>query len=171
MINEAIVTDFFSFGFIDDGLESSERVGNQIIRIEAEETADNSGIFEGSLEYVMLNQLNILDSDTYEDLTTIADDPSFIVIEDLTDEDAPRVNYLDLGADGVSTQVADQEEAPSHSGIVSFDLDTYKVADTVTITLEDLDLNVDSDLLEIYTVVSRNASFTCIWYCSTDHYR
>ena len=155
---EAIVTDFFSFGFTDDGKESSERVGNQIIRIEAEETADNSGIFEGSLEYVMLNQLNILDSDTYEDLTPIADDPSFIVIEDLTDEDAPRVNYLDLGADGVATQVADQEEAPSHSGIVSFDLDTYKVADTVTITLEDLDLNVDSDLLEIYTVVTRDTS-------------
>ena len=56
--------------------------------------------------------------------------------------------------DGVATQVADQEEAPSHSGIVSFDLDTYKVADTVSITLEDLDLNVDSDLLEIYTTVS-----------------
>ena len=158
MDNEAIVADFFSFGFDDDGLEGSERVGNQIIRIEAEETGDNSGIFEGSLEYVMLNQLNILNEETYEDLSPIADDPTFIVIEDLTDEDAPRVNYLDLGADGVSTQVADQEEAPSHSGIVSFDLDTYKVADTVTITLEDLDLNVDSDLLEIYTTVARDAN-------------
>ena len=149
-----VVSDFFSFGFNNDGAEADERVGSQIIRIEAEETGDNTGIFEGSLEYVMLNQLNILDADTYDDLSPIADDPSFIVIEDLTDEDAPRVNYLDLGADGVSTQVADQEEAPSHSGIVSFDLDTYKVADTVNITLEDLDLNVDSDLLEIYTTVS-----------------
>ena len=148
-----VVADFFSFGFEDDGSEADERIGNQIVRIEAEETGDNTGVFEGSLEYVMLNQLNILDASTYEDLSPIADDPSFIVVEDLTDEDAPRVNYLDLGADGVSTQVADQEEAPSHSGIVSFDLDTYKVADTVTITLEDLDLNVDSDLLEIYTVV------------------
>ena len=158
MDDEAFVADFFSFGFEDDGLEGSERVGNQIIRIEAEETGDNSGIFEGSLEYVMLNQLNILDEETYEELSPIANDPTFIVIEDLTDEDSPRVNYLDLGADGVSTQVADQEEAPSHSGIVSFDLDTYKVADTVIVTLEDLDLNVDSDLLEIYTTVDRDAT-------------
>ena len=149
-----VVADIFGFGFVNDGLESDERIANQIIRIEMEETGDNTGLFEGSLEYIMINQLNILDPSTYEDLTTIADDPSFIVIEDLTDEDSPRVNYFDLGADGVSTQVADQEEAPSHSGVVSFDLDTYKTADTVVITLEDIDLNVDSDLIDIYTTVS-----------------
>ena len=68
---------------------------------------------------------------TYTALTPIADDPTFIVIEDLTDEDAPRINYNDLGADGVVTPVADQEEAPSHSGIVSFNADNYKIADTV----------------------------------------
>ena len=152
-----VVVDIFGFGFINDGLESDERVANQIIRLELEETGDNTSLFEGSLEYTMINQLNILDASTYENLTTIADDPSFIVIEDLTDEDSPRVNYLDLGADGVSTQVSDQEEAPSHSGIVSFDLDTYKVADTVVITLQDLDLNVDSDLIDIYTTVSGSA--------------
>ncbi|AFS83492.1 hypothetical protein [Candidatus Nitrosopumilus sediminis] len=149
-----IVADFFNFGFTNDGLESTERIANQIIRIEAEETGDNTSTFEGSLEYVMVNQLNIFDENTYLGLSTIADDPSFIVIEDLTDEDSPRVNYLDLGADGVSTQIADQQEAPSHSGIVSFDLDSYKNADTVTITIQDADLNVDSDLIDIYTVVS-----------------
>ena len=149
-----VVADIFGFGFTNDGLEADERIANQIIRLELEETGDNTSTFEGSLEYTMINQLNILDPSTYEDLSTIADDPSFIVIEDLTDEDSPRVNYLDLGADGVSTQIADQEEAPSHSGIVSFDLDTYKTADTVTITLQDLDLNVDSDLIDIYTTVS-----------------
>ena len=148
-----IVTDFFSFGFTGDGESASERVSNQIIRIEAEETADNSGIFAGSLEYAMLNQLNILDEGTYG-FTTIADDPSFIVMEDLTDEDAPRVNYLDLGSDGVYTQVADQEAAPSHSGVVNLDSETYKVADTVTVTLNDRDLNVDSDRIDIYTVVT-----------------
>ena len=108
----------------------------------------------------MINQLNIRDVDTYLDLSVIADDPSFIVIEDLTDEDSPRVNYLDLGADGVDTQIADQEEAPSHSGVVSFDADSYKDADTVTITLEDLDLNVDSDLIDIYTVVQQSTDDT-----------
>ena len=102
----------------------------------------------------MINQLNINDRSTYESISPIADDPTFIVIEDLTDEDSIRVNYLDLGADGVSTQIADQEEAPSHSGVVSFDSDSYKTADTVVITLDDVDLSVDSDLIDIYTVVT-----------------
>ena len=153
-----VVADIFGFGFLNDGLEGGDRLANQIIRIELEESGDNTGLFEGSLEYIMINQLNVLDPSTYEGLSPIADDPNFIVIEDLTDEDSPRVNYLDRGADGVSTQIADQEEAPSHSGIVSFDLDTYKVADTVVITLQDLDLNVDSDLIDIYTTVDDETS-------------
>ena len=148
-----IVTDFFSFGFEDDGNQAHERVSNQIIRLELEEDADNSGKFVGTLEYTMVNQLNILDPETYEGLTTISDEPSFIVMEDLTDEDAVRVNYLDLGRDGVPTPIADQEEAPSHSGVVTLDSNSYKVADTVTVTLSDPDLNVDSDLVDIFTVV------------------
>lgn len=153
---DAIVVDFFSYGFLNDGLQADERIANQIIRIEAEETGDNTSTFEGSLEFIMLNQLNILDRSTYTGLSTIADDPSFIVHDDLDDEDSPRVNYLDLGADGVSTQVSDQEEAPAHSGVVSFDSSSYKIADTVTITLEDQDLNTDSDLIDIFTIVTDN---------------
>jgi hypothetical protein len=149
-----VVADVFGFGFLNDGLEDNERFANQLIRLELEETGDNTSTFAGTLEYTMINQLNILDPSTYEDLDTISDEATFIVIEDLDDEESPRVNYLDRGADGVSTQIADQEEAPSHSGIVSFDLDTYKVGDTVTINLEDVDLNVDNDLIDIYTTVS-----------------
>ncbi|MCV0431016.1 hypothetical protein [Nitrosopumilus sp.] len=150
---EAIVADFFSFGFTDDGVQASERIAHQIIRVEAEETGDNTSTFEGSLEYIMVNQLNIIDVNTFAGISPIADDPSFIVIEDLTDEDSPRLSYNDLGADGVVTPISDQEEAPSHSGVVSFNQDSYKIADTVIITLEDLDLNVDSDLIDIYTTV------------------
>ena len=146
-----IVADFFSFGFTDDGVESSERTANQIIRIEAEETGDNTGIFAGSLEYVMVNQINIQDESTFAGILPIDDEPSFIVIEDLTDEDSPRVSYNDLGNDGIVTPVSDQQEAPSHSGIVELDAPSYKVADTVTITVTDADLNTDSDTLEIYT--------------------
>ena len=149
-----IVTDFFSFGFTEDGDSTSERTANQIIRFELEESGDNTNTFVGSVEYTMINQLNILDQNTYDGLSTVADDPSFIVIEDLTDEDAPRINYLDLRKNGAFQPVADQEEAPSHSGVVSFDLDTYKQADTVTVSLVDSDLNVDSDLIDIFTVVS-----------------
>ena len=151
-----IVADFFTFGYIDDGADPSERIDNMIVRLELEENGDNTGEFVGELEFVMLNQLNIDSIGTYTGLGTIADDPVFIVSQDFTDEDAPRVNYADLGADGVVTPVADQEDAPSHSGTVSLNSDSYKIADTVEITLEDLDLNVDSDLLEIYTIVSPN---------------
>lgn len=149
-----IVADFFSYGFMNDGELGGERVSNQIIRIEVEESGDNTSTFEGSLEYTMINQLNILDADTYTGISPIADDPSFIVIEDYTDEDSVRVNYLDLGSDGELNRYGDQQEAPSHSGVVSFDSPNYKIADTVTITLEDSDLNVDSDLIDIFTISS-----------------
>jgi hypothetical protein len=152
--NMPIVADFFSFGYLNDGFVKSDRVNNYIARIEAEETGDNTATFGGSLEYVMLNQLNILDASTYTGLTAIADDPSFIAHQDLDAEEAPRVNYLDLGADGVSTQIADQQDAPAHSGVVSFDKATYKIADTVLVTLQDQDLNTDVDLIDIFTVVN-----------------
>ena len=152
-MKDPIVADFFSFGFKNDGITADDRIHNQIVRLELEETGDNTDTFIGGLEYVMLNQLNILDESTYTGLSPISDEPTFIVMEDLTDEDSPRVNYLDLGADGVSTQIADQQEAPSHSGVVSLDSDNYKVADTVIITLTDADLNVDSDLIDIFTTV------------------
>jgi len=148
------VADFFTFGFLNDGKDSNERFANQIIRLELEETGDNTATFTGSLEFIMVNQLNILDEVTYTALSPIDNEATFVVFEDLDDEESPRVNYFDLGADGVSTQVADQEAAPSHSGVVSLDKASYKTADTVTITLEDLDLNVDSDLIDIYTVVT-----------------
>jgi hypothetical protein len=150
-----VIADFFSFGYINDGIPKADRVNNMIIRIQVKETGDNTGVFEGSLEYVMLNQLNILDAATYQGLKTITDDPTFVVHEDLVNERSPRVNYNDLGADGVVTQVSAQQAAPTHSGRVSFDSPTYKVADTVTITLEDLDLNTDSKLVDIYTVVNK----------------
>jgi len=72
----------------------------------------------------------------------------------MTDEDSIRVNYLDLGADGVSTQIADQEAAPTHSGSADLDLDSYKIADTVVVTIEDQDLNTDSELIDVYLTSS-----------------
>ena len=38
----------------------------------------------------MVNQLNIRTSDIFDDVTPASDTPTFIVIEDLTDEDAPQ---------------------------------------------------------------------------------
>ena len=150
-----IVIDFFSFGYENDGEASDERIANQIIRLLLEESDDDQGTFEGTLEYVMINQLNIIDPVTYEGLATIDDEVSFIVIEDLTGSSAPSVTYLDVDPTGTQTQVSAQEDAPSHSAVVTLDVDSFKTADTVTVTLVDLDLNVDSGLVDIYTMVDR----------------
>ncbi len=142
-----IIADVFSFG---------TNVNNAIYRILLEETDDNTATFEGSIEYMMLNQINIDLDATYTDLATIDQDVDIIIEQDMTDEDSPRVNYYDLGADGVSTQIADQMEAPTHDGVVSFDLDNYKIGDTVVVTLEDQDMNEDSELIDVYTTRSND---------------
>ena len=137
-----VIIDVFSFG---------NSTNNAIYRILLEETGDNTATFEGTIEFTMLNQINVDLDATYTSLATIDQDVDIIVHEDLTDEDSPRVNYLDLGADGISTQIADQLEAPTHNGVVSFDLDNYKIGDTVVVTLDDQDMNEDSELIDVYT--------------------
>jgi hypothetical protein len=102
----------------------------------------------------MLTQINVNSDSLYSDLATIDSDIDVIVEQDMTDEDSLRVNYYDLGADGVSTQIADQMEAPTHSGVVSFDLDNYKIGDTVVVTLDDQDMNTDSELIDVYTTIT-----------------
>ncbi|MDC0639228.1 hypothetical protein OAP30_07295, partial [Nitrosopumilus sp.] len=149
-IGDSIFVDIFTFGGATTDDSTDARTNNAIYRMELEETGDNTSTFVGEIEYIMLNQLNRDVVTTYSGITPISDEIVIIVHEDLTDEDSPRLNYLDLGADGVSTQIADQVEAPSHSGTVSFDSDNYKIADTVVITLEDQDMNTDSDLIDVY---------------------
>ena len=148
-----IVADFFSYGLINDGLTKDERVANQIIRIEMEELAKDSGKFRGSLEYIMLNQLNVFDSKTFERIIPIDDEPIFLVIDEMKGKDAPRVNYDDLGSDGVFTSISDQQDVLSHMGLVVLSVKTFKPGDTVGVKLLDKDLNVNSDLVDVYTVV------------------
>ncbi len=152
--NDAVIliADVMSFGFTDDGVESGERIANQVVRLELEESGDNTGVFEGTLEYAMVNQLSIADSSTYSGLALIDDEATLIAIEDLTDEDTLTVTYNDLGRDGVVTPVSDDEAALSHSGTVSLDATSYKIADTVTVTVRDADLNTSSDTTEVYTI-------------------
>ena len=144
-----VMFDIFTFGQDDDG----KRYNDAIYRLEAAETDVNTGAYTGLVEYIMLNQINVLEASTFTGLSTIDDDIDIIVHEDLTDEDAVEVIYLDMDAQGVETQVSGQKSAPTQSGIVSFDDSSYKVADTVTITLEDKDLNTNSDTIDIYTVI------------------
>ncbi len=149
-----ISIDFMSFG---------DSINHSIYRMELEESGDNTGVFEGTIEYVMVNQLNMAatsQTSTIDALDFVDDNIIILVTSTSTDEDGPRVNYLDLGSDGVSTQIAAQQDAPTHSGVADLDMDTYKIADTVVITITDMDLNTDSGLLDIYTVQSNDADGT-----------
>ena len=145
--NLVAVADIFTFGQIISELESAATTRNAdaIYRILLEESGDNTATYTGTIEYTALNQLNVGDPKTYSKLATIDDEITIIVPTDLTDEDAVRVDYLDKDGQGIETQIGDQVDAPAHSGIVSFDGSSYKVADIVTVTLSDADLNTDSD--------------------------
>jgi plastocyanin len=153
---EAIVADFFSYGFLNEGINSNERIANQIIRIEVEETGDNTSTFEGLLQYVMVNQLNVLDPTTYDVLRTIADDPIFVLLEEQNNENAPRVYYLDVILEGDLSPIFDSEDTFSHTGSVSFERGFYGIGDSAVLILNDKDLNVNSNLIDIFTVVNPN---------------
>jgi hypothetical protein len=145
LTTKPFVADVFSFG---------AGVNNAIYRLQLEESGVNTSTFEGTVEYTMLNQLNIDADATYTTLDSISSSVNIIVEQDMTDEDSPRINYLDLGADGINTQISDQQEAPTHNGVVSFDSANYKIGDTVVVTLNDQDMNTDTELIDVYVTNS-----------------
>ena len=114
-----------------------------IYRALLEETGDGTAVFEGTVEYMMLNQLNVDDSIIHTGITTLDDELVIILNDGYTGTSAPTVTY---GGDHART------DAPTYTGEVSFDSDTYRVADEVTVTLVDPDLNADADGIDIYTV-------------------
>ena len=92
-----VAIDLFSFGQKGDGVAPGDRINNAIYRLELEESGDNTGVFEGTIEYTMLNQINVRDIETYKGLDTISDAITMVVHNDMTDEDSIRVNYLRPG--------------------------------------------------------------------------
>jgi hypothetical protein len=116
------------------------------------ESGDDTGVFEGSVEYVMLNQLNSNAVGDLPEVTTNSDAIAMVLADGSTGTSAPRIIYSDTDSDGQATGIADQADASTHNGVVSLDSDTYRVADTVTVTVEDMDLNADSELIDVYTV-------------------
>ena len=150
-----VMGDFGSFGIIGDATSNAQRINNEVYRFELEETGSNTGIFTGTNQFVMANQINIFDPAFLSQLQPISHNVKFAAIQDMLQAEAraPQVTYLDLGRDGVDTQQSAQVDIPTHSGVVSFDSKTYKISDTVTVTLDDQDLNVNGDLIDIYTVV------------------
>jgi len=146
---QPIVLDFFSFGLVNN-----KDINNSIYRFELEETSDNSSVFEGTLEYAVTNQLNILDPAFIQTIKTIDDEVKFIVTNRLVDEEGISINYSDLDKVGVVTTTSAKSDINTHSGTVSLDSVSYRFGQPVTFTLRDSDLNLKSDTIEIYHVIN-----------------
>ena len=148
-INEQpIVFDFFSFG-----LKNNESINNSIYRFELEETQDNSSTFDGTIEYAVTNQLNILDPNFIQTIQTIDDEIKIIVTDRLIDEEGIAISYSDLANTGVSTTTSTKSDVTTSSGTVSA-TSSFRFGHPVTIVLKDVDLNLKSDTVEIYQAIN-----------------
>jgi len=146
---QPIVFDFFSFG-----LKNGQSINNSIYRFELEETQDNSSTFEGTLEYAVTNQLNILDPNFIQTIQTIGDEIKIIVTDRLIDEEGIAISYSDLAETGVITITSTKSDIATSSGTVSTTSTTYRFGQPVTIILKDSDLNLKSDTVEIYLSIN-----------------
>ena len=111
----AIAADFCNF----DTTNSSGLVHNCTYRIEAEETGDDTGIFEGTVEYIVMNNstdntaagAHAGNNEGVEGLLTDMgqDGHALVVLQDSVDgSDAIRVTYNDTDALQVATEIAAQ---------------------------------------------------------------
>lgn len=134
-------------GEIDDNVS---RVNDAFYRFTLDETDDNTASFTGSLEYIMINQLNVFDIDTYDSIKTADDGVIIIVNDDMDGTDAVRVSYNDVISTGNDETISVQEDANTHSGTITFDSTGYSAGSTITVTISDVDLNTDSETPQIY---------------------
>ncbi len=147
--DQPIIFDIFSFG-----LKNNQSINNSIYRFELEETLDNSAIFEGTIEYAVTNQLNILDTNFIQTIQTIDDEIKIIVTNRLIDEEGIAISYSDLDEVGVVTTTTSKSDVTTHSGTVSTTSSTFRFGQPVTITVKDSDLNLKSDTVDIYQSIN-----------------
>ena len=138
----AIAADIFTF---------SNGVNHAIYRALLAETDSASGVFEGTIEYQMLNQRTDANPLDQSDVNGASDELVMILDTGYTGGDAPEITYVGDNA---------SEDAPTNTGEVSVDASTYRVSDDVTITLVDADLNTDSGAREIYRITNSSGTIT-----------
>ena len=106
---------------------STGNQANGIYRMEAEETGLNTGVFEGTVAYVVMNTDQANDGGTFKTPAdfTESDGSDIIIMLDsyMTGTSAPRVNYGDVDVLGSQsgTTVGVQLDANTHTGVVSWD--------------------------------------------------
>src|SRR5579872_553832 len=149
---QPIVFDLFSFGNNDNQL-----VNNAIYRAELQETSANSGIFSGTMQYAVINQLNQFDPNLIKGLQTFGSNIKFLVSTELTDSNA--IHFSILGTQGgTSTTVTSQQNLPTNTGVVTLDSPNYRIGSDVTITVTDPDLVTDANTIVTYTSVNDPSS-------------
>ena len=152
----AIAADFCNFDQNNGSL-----VHNCIYRLEAVETGANTGIFEGTVEYInLVNSTSSSTKGTHAGngdevaglLGYVNGDALTVVLNDaVSGSDSVRVVYNDTDSFQVATKIGAQLETSVHTGTVDLDADTYGVSDIGTITITDADWNQDSGLRDTYT--------------------
>jgi hypothetical protein len=147
--NQPIVVDFFSFG-----QKNNQEINNAIYRFELEETANNSGVFVGTVEYTITNQVNIFDPSLITSLRTIDDQIKFLVNNRLIDEEGINIAYSDIAEVGVTIGTSTKTDILTHSGTVSVTSSTFRFGQPVFFVLNDPDLNLKHDSIETYLTVS-----------------
>ncbi len=146
--SQPIVFDLFSFGS-----KNNLNINNGIYRAELQETSSNSGIFSGTMEYAVANQLNQFDPNLIKSLRTSGSNIKFLVNEELTDNKSPKFSILSSQG-GQETIVTATNGITTHTGTVTLDSPSYRLGQTVTITVSDADLNTDADTIQSYTSVN-----------------
>ena len=162
----AISADFCNFDQANGSLTH-----NCIYRLEAVETGDNTGIFEGTVEYVNLNNSTANgaisgehdggDQEVEGLLGYIRGDAlSVVLMDSVSGSDSVRVVYNDTDAFQVATKIGAQLETSTHTGDISLDGATYEAADIAVITIVDADLNTDSAARDTYQNSSTTFNIT-----------
>jgi len=150
IFTQPIVFDLFSFGIKNN----DEDTNNAIYRFELEETAKNTGIFVGTIEYSVTNQVNIFDPNLITSLRTIDERIKFLVNDRLIDEEGINIAYSDVADVGLTISTSVKTDIRTNSGTVSFTSNTYRFGQPVYFVLNDPDLNLKHDRIESYQVVN-----------------
>ncbi len=150
---QPIVLDLFSFG-----KKNNKDTNNAIYRFELKETSPNSSTFDGTVEYVMANQLNQFDPNLIKTLRPISDAVKFFVNQKLVDEKGINIAYSDLAQVGLTVGSSSKTDIGTSSGTVSVNSKTFRFGQPVTIVLTDPDLNISHDTIDIYSVIDNPAS-------------
>ncbi|MDE1765992.1 MAG: peptidase [Thaumarchaeota archaeon] len=146
---QPMVFDLFSFG-----MQNGKTVNNAVYRAELQETAAGSGVFTGTIGYVVANQLNQFDPNFIKTLQTFGNNIVFFVNGQMVDQNGINFSTMGSSTAGRPTTVTSKNSLPTHTGTVTLDSENYRLGSPVTITVNDPDLASSPDAIQSFTTIS-----------------